>query len=312
MLLAVFSCTMDLGITATKHDANIYHFGGFLAFLFPAIGFLIEANIFSIKENVMKTKRDHILLWITLFLLSTISFAVCNGLTSEEFQIAMQNKNQTKIASDTTIDDIETTEDSAEEKQSQNTKENVANKTVEQESADDTNNEPDLLETTIEDERTDINGHIFTFNDATYVVNGIEVTFHSVEFEKTDKSLNGYQIVFAYSAKNTNSSKSTLKFASSEGQFRCDNGKTLLSLSALNAGSNKYDSSPVLEANETTDTFVMFHAISNGFAKRINGVDYEAMEIGDIYSDEHIELDVMLTGWINETSESMIITFELN
>ena len=347
LLLAIVGGTMDLGVEATSYDINLYHLGGFLIFFFPSLGFLIETNIFGIKEKMLNAIYKHVILWIALVMIAVISFSICNGLTSEEFQTAMQIKNQIDRIPDVDII-VENTEQPIEEISKGNTeqpteeisKENTEQPTEEilKENSEQlteevvSNNEKDAInetvensssaedelvvepteETTVEDESTDIDGCVFTFDNTTYTVNGIEVTFYSVEFDKTDKALNGYQMIFDYLVKNTNNTNATLKFASTEGQFRCEQGKVLLSLSAINAGSNKYDSSPVLDANGIMDKLVMFHAVSNRFANRINGVDYDVVEIGDIYSDEHVEIDVVMTGWVGETSESVVITFNLN
>lgn len=353
LLFAVVAATMDLGIEATKHDINLYHLGGLLLLLFPALGFLVETNIFGVKEKTLTKPYHHIILWITLTIIAIICFCICYGLTSKEFQESMNNKNQAnKIPYTYTIFDdskqaTEKSQDKLEESINQlfsKYGKNITDETVENSSAlddepmpaeptketnmesesarieptieitveDESINIEQTIEMTIDDESTDIDGSVFTFNNATYTVNGIEITFHSVTFDKTDRYLNGYQMIFDYSVKNTNNTMATLKFDSSKGQFRCEKGKVILSLSSMNAASNKYESSPVLDTNQTIQKQVMFHAVSNRFAYRSNGIDYEVVEIGDIYTDEPIELDIAMTGWVGEISKSLVITFYLN
>lgn len=105
----------------------------------------------------------------------------------------------------------------------------------------------------------------------------------------------------------------TLKFVSNEGQFNCDNGTVVMTVTSNNAASNKFEANAPIEGGAVIENKgVEYLVISNDREYRVNGIDYGIVEIGDIMSDEHIEMDVVITGWVNEQSESMVITFELN
>lgn len=333
---AIVSATMDLGIEASKRDENLYHLGGFLMMIIISVGFFIETGIFNIKEKIkLHSMKKHIIVWLILISLSVVCFAICNGMTSQEFKDAMNAKSQIEEKSVQEESNIKveepfstqtpSTEESVENPSStnilesevvDNTNQIVPEKPVETSIPQESKEESVLVVETSEPEEeqpTDIDGHIFTFDNAVYTVNGIEVTFYSVEFEKTDKLLNGYTVFFEYSAKNTSNEKATLKFSTINNQFRFNGKKAVLTTQAMNTLSDKYAQNLSLQAGEEHDKIkVMLTVTSDAFPNSYNGEDYPAVEIGDIMSDEPVEMDITITGWIGDNSETMKITFFIN
>lgn len=326
LLLAIVALTMDVGVEAAKSDIDLYHIGGFLYMIFVAVGFWIESGMWGIRKKLKLEKlRNHIIFWCVVICVAVMAFAICYGCTSDEFKEAMNNVEEVEQGSsveDTVPEDTEIPEDTA--KNQQNPEESV-NETepVSTDVPEETvTNIPESSESSskiisddpvIEERVSDIDGKEFFFEDAVYSVNGIEVTFHSVSFAKTPANLDGYEVVFWYTAKNTNSQKATLKFASNEGQFKCDNGTVVMTITSSNAASNKLEANASIEGGAIIENKgVEYLVISNDREYRVNGIDYGIVEIGDIMSDEYIEMDVVITGWLNEHSESMVITFKLN
>ena len=317
VIISLFAGTMSVEITATNNDLFLYRLGAFFLFFVPALAFLIESNLFNVLQKLKIDKiSKHILIWVIIIITAIISFSTCYSFTSQEFKDNMRGNDfvETTQESVEIITTSQSSEDTLQTIPSNETTTHFDEKTI-TENIEITTTETNDIELTTEAKKEDfedIDGHIFTFENATYIVNGIEVTFNSVEFDKTSKNSNGYEMTFDYSAVNTNNTNATLKFSLTEGQFRCSNGTVVLSTSSLNAASNKYASSLSLKANEKNDKLVMFHALSNRFANRTNGIDYDVVEVGDIFSNEHVELDIVMTGWLGNDSETMTITFELN
>lgn len=325
LLLSIVALTMDVGVEAAKSDIDLYHIGGFLMMIVFVVGFWVESGIGGIREKLkLATMRNHVVFWCVIVCVAVMAFAICYGCTSDEFKVAMNNVQE--VAQNSDVEDIipEETKVSENTTSQQNSEESVNDdETVSTDEPEEmitripesseSSSENIIDDPVIEEQIIDIDGKEFCFDGAVYSVNGIEVTFYSVTFTKTPANLDGYEVVFWYTAKNKNSQKATLKFASNEGQFKCDKGTVVMTVTSNNAASNKFEANASIEGGAVIENKgVEYLVISNDREYRVNGIDYGIVEIGDIMSDEHIEMDVVITGWVNEQSESMVITFELN
>ncbi|MCM1183914.1 MAG: hypothetical protein NC337_11125 [Roseburia sp.] len=313
---------MDVNAIATEKDIMLYHIGGSMIFMIVAIGLLIELNIFHVREHFPlvreKSIGKHIIFWTILCFVSCMPFIICYGLTSTDFKNSMmqyaeeQKGNQeTDFEEEIVIannaeksygEDNAVQEFGSDEKQSADAETGENTKTIEE--YEEIGSE--------EIEGYDYDGAIFYFEDAVYVVNGVEIIFNSITFDKVICP-NGYTLTFDYSVENTNHTDVTLKFDSQAGEFRWNGGYTRLVLSINNYGSDKYAADMTMGANQKMENMlVLFDASSNADEKVINGLKYPKIELGDIYMDEQIECDVVFNVWVDDYHESFTATFTFN
>lgn len=307
---SLVALTINVEFEATEQDLLMYRLGGFLLLLIFALGFLLETDMFGVRKKLkLVSVKGQIIFWTVTSVMAIMVFCVFFGMTSENFRTEISASSSEPEPRPTTVPKPTKTSTPIP---------TITSKPTEKPAPTNTPKPTSIIKIatptpTIAPENTDINGCVFVFEDAVYMVNGIEVIVHSVKFEKTDRALNGYSTTFEYTAKNTGTSLATLKFQS-QNQFYFDNDKiALLAVQAMNSMKPNHTTSCILQpGEEIKNTKILLTACSHSLDRRIDNIDYPAVEIGDIMSTEPVTLDITFDGWVNDSCESMKVSFNIN
>lgn len=318
---------------ASAKDLFLYKLGGFIMLGMIALGFIYEANWFSIVEKINIKNQKHIKIWGILLIIGVVSFTACYLSTSKEFKIAMNeanaqaskqnntelNENNSNNIEQEKPEESDMSNDAKSESDelpmaSESTETNSSTEIVDNIENETTTEMVDITENEHENEFRDLDGCNFTFDGAVYDANGIEVDVKSITFEKTSLKGNiGYEVILEYDITNKNNENATLKFASSRGSFYCEKGVLAISLTGDNGSAYTYKGSWTLEPNEKLENCkTKYYFISTSRDITRDGVDYGPIIIDAISADEPLEVKIYFTGWKNETSETMEVTFYIN
>lgn len=316
MVMLITSAFMTPDVDASDRDIFFYRVSGAMIFLIWLIGVVIELDIFHVKNKMplVKSRKTiaHVAFWAIILVASLTAFGVLYSFTSPDFRIAMEEKNKQNSSlaeEEELVTETESTvkEGSSpkEQKTVSNIEENNDNTKVADEDSD-VSNEADKSETPylIEDET-------YNFDDAVYVVNGIEVTVNSITLHRENKPT-GYSLEVAYSLNNQNDTDATFEFSSQYGNsFVLDDKKARLTTKAT--WSQGHETSYHLQAQERADSLIGdFNALSNAEEKTIEGETVEAVDISNIYSNQNLTVVLKIRGIIVGQEESMEISFKFN
>jgi len=315
MTLFSFSITPDY--EASAKDLFLYRFSGALLFGVFAIAFLIQTDIGGIKQKLgLESIKKKVLFWIATVAVSITAFGVVDGMTSEEFRNARMSLTVTPApTAEPTITEIAVNVDKAMPTDVPEPTGTVTPTEVPTPISEPTPTSVVKVATptpTLAPEETDIDGYVFNFDNAVFEVNGLEITFYSVEFEK-ELSVGGYSTIFEYSVKNTGTTEATLKFATTNQLYFSDGDLAVLAVQAINSSKQGYETSYRLQPGEETEkTKILLTATSSTTDARIDGIDYPKITIENIMSTEPVTIGITFTGWVNDNQESTKVTFNVN
>jgi hypothetical protein len=155
-----------------------------------------------------------------------------------------------------------------------------------------------------------IEEEVYPLTDEKYSVQGVEITFQSARLKRSVKP-EGYTIDLEYTLQNTNSTEATVWFLSQGSEFHADERVGGMTPQATH--SKNYKTSYRLEVGETTDSFIAeYFAGSTQYERTINGVIYPSVDLANVYSDQTIELAVLVSVNLDGNSDSTTIVLPIN
>ena len=306
VLMLLTSLCVTPEVDASGRDVFLYKASGAMLIFIWLIGVVLELDIFHVKSRIplIKSKKiiAHVGFWGILLILSFTVFGVIYNGTSTDFRTAMSEKNENNSVSETEEVSVETetaTKEDIDNHKEQSKEIAAEDKEVVIEEKTNSNESSHL----IEDETYD-------FDDAVYVVNGIEVKISSITLHRENKP-EGYSLEVKYSLLNKNDTDATFEFSSQSGNsFILDDKKAELSTKAM--WSQGHETSYHLKANENTELIGDFNALSSTEGKTINCEKFEAVDISSIYVGQSLSVIFHINGIVDSQSESIDISFEFN
>ena len=212
VLCSITALSIKPDIDASGKDLFLYRTSGFSLFLIWLFGLIIELDIFHIKKNIPLVKSDrislHIIFWIILIILSLIVFGVFYNSTSQDFKNALSEvtENETdsnKVEKFEPIASDNVTEKADDAEYEENISTSESSFEIQSDSTSEENNS-DISSRLIEDET-------YYFDDASFIVNGIQLTVNNIILHREYKP-EVYSLGVEYSLLNQNDTDSTIEF----------------------------------------------------------------------------------------------------
>lgn len=225
VLCSITALSIKPDIDASGKDLFLYRTSGFSLFLIWLFGLIIELDIFHIKKNIPLVKSDrislHIIFWIILIILSLIVFGVFYNSTSQDFKNALSEvtENETdsnKVEKFEPIASDNVTEKADDAEYEENISTSESSFEIQSDSTSEENNS-DISSRLIEDET-------YYFDDASFIVNGIQLTVNNIILHREYKP-EGYSLEVEYSLLNQNDTDATFEFSSQSGNNFVLNGQ---------------------------------------------------------------------------------------
>ena len=217
VLCSITALSIKPDIDASGKDLFLYRMSGFSLFLIWLFGLIIELDVFHIKKNIPLVKSDRISLriifWFILIILSLIVFGVFYNSTSQDFKNALSEvaENETdsnKVEETEPIASDNVTEKADDAEYEENTPASESSFEIQSDSTNEENNS-DTSSKLIEDET-------YYFDDASFIVNGIQLTVNNIILHRENKP-EGYSLEVEYSLLNQNDTDATFEFSSQSG-----------------------------------------------------------------------------------------------
>lgn len=333
MIVSLFN---NPGIEASSRDLLFYRLNGFFIFLPVLVGLLIELDIGHIKSKISLAKSKkviaHIGFWIVCIFISGVFSAVFTGMLSEEFQEAAKNNAEikeveqvsTELEEDkTSITDVATVDETEEKVVDENNDIEAEENTVHEENqteinanTEETSTESEIAEVNPIDSASQIvadNSLIseksYTLDNEVYEINGIEVVFTNITLVQQSKP-EGYLLTIDYSLNNKNDFNCKFEISSTNQNSFCVD-EQIATLSAQSSWSNSKKSSHSLKSNESVDLSVDMLAKEEVSERIVDGVLYNATDIGEIYSNQKVVVNIKISGISDTNSDSTIVSLEL-
>ncbi len=329
-ILMIVSLFNNPSIEASAKDLLFYRLNGFFLFLPIVVGLIIELDVGSIKSKIplAKSKKviSHIAFWIVCIFISGVFSAVFTGMLSEEFKEVAKNNAEireveqvsTELDEDkTAITEVTTVDESEEKTVSNDNKIEAETDTTSAETKTDvsTNVEETSTEKTIASDsqivadNSLISEKSYALADEVYQINGIEVTFKNITLVRQNKP-EGYMLTIDYSLNNKNDFNCKFEISSTNQNSFCVD-EQIATLSAQSSWSNSKKSSYSLKSNERVDLSVDMLAKEEVSERTVDGVLYNATDIGEIYSNQKVVVNIKISGISDTNSDSTIVSLEL-
>ena len=281
-------------------------------------GFLIEADFLNIKKDIPLAKSskaiNHIFFWFIVLILAGVLSSLDQIGMSKEYKAALlESESRTQDI------EVEEPEETITDETLTNIKESkdddLATEETENESLETETPETEALEDTqvAESEPYLIEEETYYFDDARYTVMGVEISVESITLKR--KSLPaGYIADMKYSVINGNDTEVKIDFNSVNDIFQIDGEKLKLSPQYhLSSSKTDHPMNYHLDAGEVENSlYIDFYAVSRIAEKDVNGNDFDAYDLSEIYSNQKITLVIEVIG-TNESGdeESLTIQFDL-
>lgn len=294
--------------SANGKDLLLYRISGFIIALAFALGAAVELNLLDLKTKFFKTATSqvHVKIWIPVVIVVVLGTLIPSGFMSSGFKEELSTSNTQEA--DTHEDDRRNVKNEKSEDVAP-----VESGTEKNTNAD-SKVEPSVVIDSSEgtNDAHEINDETFDFTDAVYIVNGVEVQFKSINLKWYNGSPDGYEITVDYTAKNNNADEATLKFTSGSKEMRFNNIRAGVAVSDYNSHSAKYDSEVRIAAGGSENRLMLLTAMSQFGDKTINDVEFPAVEMTRVMSDQPIEIDLSFTVIRGDTNEGSTVTFTMN
>ena len=312
VLCSITALSIKPDIDTSGKDLFLYRMSGFSLFLIWLFGLIIELDVFHIKKNIPLVKSDrislHIIFWIILIILSLIVFGVFYNSTSQDFKNALSEvtENETdsnKVEKPEPIASDNVTKKADDAEYEENIPASESSFEIQSDSTNEENNS-DISSRLIEDET-------YYFDDASFIVNGIQLTVNNIILHREYKP-EGYSLEVEYSLLNQNDTDATFEFSSQSGNNFVLNGQKAR-MTKQTSHSQNHCTEYHLNSKEETEAFIGdFYALSSSAGKMIDGENFEAIDISNLYSGQQLTINFQINGICNDQTETMTISFDIN
>ena len=122
----------------------------------------------------------------------------------------------------------------------------------------------------------------------------------------------GYSLEVEYSLLNQNDTDATFEFSSQSGNNFVLNGQKAR-MTKQASHSQNHCTEYHLNSKEETETFIGdFYALSSSAGKMIDGENFEAVDISNLYSGQQLTINFQINGICNDQTETMTISFDID
>lgn len=243
-----------------------------------------------------------------MIILSLIVFGVFYNSTSQDFKNALSEvtENETdsnKVEKSEPIASDNVTEKADEAEYEENIPASEFSFEIQSDSTNEENNS-DISSRLIEDET-------YYFDDASFIVNGIQLTVNNIILHREYKP-EGYSLEVEYSLLNQNDTDATFEFSSQSGNNFVLNGQKARMTKQASLSQN-HCTEYHLNSKEETEAFIGdFYALSSSAGKTIDGENFEAVDISNLYSGQQLTINFQINGICNDQTETMTISFDID
>lgn len=311
LCLVIAAGTTSPEMAASSKDMLLYKLSGMSMIFIWLLGLAVELNLLGLKQFVPLAKNNkvasHVIFWILCMTVSVSLFAVLYGMTSDAFRIAQRVKQQDppfyEGMESPTGNTMEAPQVTESEKLVEQTKpkENITVITLPIES---------IPPVTTFVESHQIDEEDFSFSDAVYNVNGVEITFESLSLKREFKP-RGYSLELSYRLTNTNSHEATINFARLVGNgFIVDGKKTYLSTTATYSSTHK--SGLKIPPNADMGPYFIDYFAQSDNGLEMSGTDYEKVSLANLYSNQNVTVEIQFNCTVGEFTEDCTVAFNLN